>query len=128
MSFQDRTLTCSDCGSGFTFSVKEQEQFAQKGYTAVPGRCPACRQARRAKRELEAARIKQTNSNDNTQSTARHNQGSYGRSNSMFGQKKQMYPATCATCGKATQVPFQPRSDRPVFCSDCFRKTNTVQH
>ncbi len=31
-----------------------------------------------------------------------------------------MFPATCAQCGKATQVPFQPRDDRPVYCSDCF--------
>ncbi|MSP79210.1 MAG: hypothetical protein EXR67_06660, partial [Dehalococcoidia bacterium] len=33
---------------------------------------------------------------------------------------RQMFPAVCATCGKATQVPFQPRGDRPVYCSDCF--------
>ncbi|MBI2577971.1 MAG: hypothetical protein HYV77_04020 [Candidatus Wildermuthbacteria bacterium] len=31
-----------------------------------------------------------------------------------------MYPATCTQCGKATQVPFQPRPERPVYCSDCF--------
>ena len=32
-----------------------------------------------------------------------------------------MYPAVCAECGKDTQVPFQPRGDRPVYCSDCYR-------
>ena len=26
----------------------------------------------------------------------------------------------CANCGKATQVPFQPRGDRPVLCRECF--------
>jgi CxxC-x17-CxxC domain-containing protein len=31
-----------------------------------------------------------------------------------------MYPATCSQCGKETQVPFQPRGDKPVYCSDCF--------
>jgi CxxC-x17-CxxC domain-containing protein len=31
-----------------------------------------------------------------------------------------MFPATCSDCGKETQVPFQPRGDRPVYCSDCF--------
>ena len=31
-----------------------------------------------------------------------------------------MYPATCARCGQQTQVPFQPRGDRPVYCSACF--------
>jgi len=26
----------------------------------------------------------------------------------------------CTQCGKETQVPFQPRGDKPVYCSDCF--------
>jgi len=29
---------------------------------------------------------------------------------------------TCADCGTECQVPFVPRTDRPVFCSDCFRQ------
>jgi CxxC-x17-CxxC domain-containing protein len=29
----------------------------------------------------------------------------------------------CADCGKAIdELPFQPTSDRPVYCSDCNRK------
>ncbi len=35
---------------------------------------------------------------------------------------RDMYSATCAACGKETQVPFQPRGDKPVYCSDCFKK------
>ena len=31
-----------------------------------------------------------------------------------------MFPAVCSDCGKATQVPFEPRLDKPVYCSDCF--------
>jgi CxxC-x17-CxxC domain-containing protein len=31
-----------------------------------------------------------------------------------------MFPAVCSQCGKDTMVPFQPRTDRPVYCSDCF--------
>ena len=30
--------------------------------------------------------------------------------------------AVCAACGKACKVPFQPREDRPVYCSDCFAR------
>lgn len=37
------------------------------------------------------------------------------------GAQREMFPAICASCGKETQVPFRPRSDRPVYCSDCFR-------
>jgi CxxC-x17-CxxC domain-containing protein len=33
-----------------------------------------------------------------------------------------MYDAVCSQCGAATQVPFQPREDRPVYCDDCFAK------
>jgi CxxC-x17-CxxC domain-containing protein len=32
-----------------------------------------------------------------------------------------MYTATCASCGNPAQVPFQPREDRPVYCSDCYQ-------
>jgi CxxC-x17-CxxC domain-containing protein len=34
----------------------------------------------------------------------------------------ELFDATCATCGKATQVPFRPTGQRPVYCRDCFRK------
>ena len=28
--------------------------------------------------------------------------------------------AICANCGKEAKVPFKPREDRPVYCSECF--------
>ena len=94
MSFQDKSLQCFDCGNTFTFSVEDQEFFQSKGYTNEPKRCPECRQARKSAR------------NDN----------------SSYRSPRQMFPATCAECGKNTEVPFQPRGDRPVYCSDCYRK------
>jgi len=36
-----------------------------------------------------------------------------------FGRK--LYSATCANCGKAAEVPFQPSAGRPVYCQDCYR-------
>ncbi|MFN3974250.1 MAG: zinc-ribbon domain containing protein [Dehalococcoidia bacterium] len=36
------------------------------------------------------------------------------------GASRQTYTAVCARCGQPAQVPFQPRSGRPVYCSDCF--------
>lgn len=44
------------------------------------------------------------------------------QNSSRNGEPRQMYDAVCASCGKPCKVPFQPRSDRPVYCSDCFRK------
>ncbi len=96
MSFQDKTLECSDCGNTFTFSVEDQEFFQSKGYTNEPKRCPDCRQTRKQERSGDSG---------------------YG-----YRPNRQMFPAVCAECGKQTEVPFQPREDRPVYCSDCYRK------
>jgi len=97
MSFEDKTLTCADCGASFTFTVQEQEFFQQKGYTNEPKRCPTCREARKAERSSS---------------------GGYGRGSS----RRQMYPAVCAQCGKSTEVPFEPRTGKAVYCSDCYSK------
>jgi CxxC-x17-CxxC domain-containing protein len=35
-------------------------------------------------------------------------------------QSKEMFTATCADCGQDAQVPFKPKNDRPIYCSDCF--------
>jgi len=102
MSFQDKTLECSDCSKTFTFSAEEQEQFQSRGYTNEPKRCPECRQARKSERN-------------------RNSGSSYG--NSSYGApRRQLFPAVCADCGKSTEVPFEPSQGRPVYCSDCFRK------
>ncbi len=36
--------------------------------------------------------------------------------------EKELFTAQCAECGKEARVPFRPREDRPVFCSECFAK------
>ena len=107
MAFQDKQLTCSDCGTQFTFSAAEQEFFQSKGYTNEPKRCPTCRDARKAERGP---------------STGGYSGNSYSSGNSNSYVARQMFPATCSDCGKATQVPFEPRNGKPVYCSDCYRK------
>jgi CxxC-x17-CxxC domain-containing protein len=95
MGFAEKTLQCSDCGATFTFTAEEQEFYAGRGYTNDPKRCPACREAKRARYD---------------------NSGGY-RAN------RQMYPAVCVECGKDCEVPFEPREGRPVYCSECYSKT-----
>jgi ssDNA-binding Zn-finger/Zn-ribbon topoisomerase 1 len=46
MSFQDKSIQCSDCRTIFTFSAREQEFFASKGLTNEPRRCPQCRKSK----------------------------------------------------------------------------------
>jgi len=35
---------------------------------------------------------------------------------------REFYTAVCAACGGEAKVPFEPKSDRPVYCSECFAK------
>src|SRR5258705_10682661 len=48
VSFQDKTLTCKDCGQEFIWTAGEQEFYASRGLQNAPSRCPADRAARRA--------------------------------------------------------------------------------
>ena len=101
MPYTDKTLTCVDCGSDCTFSAEDQEYHASRGFTNEPKRCPDCRQARKAERGGGG--------------------GGYGSS------QRRMYPAVCAECGQNTEVPFEPRGDRPVYCLDCFSKRSSTR-
>jgi hypothetical protein len=50
MSFQDKSIQCSDCGATFTYTSGEQEFFQSKGFTNETKRCPSCRRANKARR------------------------------------------------------------------------------
>ena len=62
----------------------------------TPSRCPECRSARKSAMSG----------------------GGYGGDRS----QRQMYTATCSSCGREARVPFQPRGDKPVYCSDCYQQ------
>jgi len=105
MSFQDKDLTCQDCGATFVFTAEDQQYHSEKGYTNEPKRCPNCRAARR-----------DTGGGGRGGGYGGGGGGGYSRG------PREMHPATCAQCGKETEVPFRPSGDRPVYCSDCFSK------
>ena len=87
--FEDKTLTCRECGAEFVFTASEQQFYADKGFQNEPGRCPSCRAARR-------------------------------QANGQNRGDRPMFDVVCDNCGRPTQVPFQPRGDRPVYCRECF--------
>lgn len=99
MAFQDKTLVCKECGNEFVFTAGEQEFYAEKGFENEPNRCKTCRDARKRKMNDGGRR-----------------------------QNRQMYDAVCADCGAPTQVPFKPRNDRPVYCSNCYQNHRMVQN
>ena len=98
MPYTDKTLTCVDCGAEFTFTAGEQEFHASKGFTNEPRRCPNCRRVRKG-----------------------DGGGGGGGGGGAPRGDREMYTVPCASCGKEAKVPFQPRGDRPVYCSDCFQ-------
>ena len=102
MSFSDITLTCKDCGNPFVFTAGEQEFYQQRGLMNQPGRCSDCRAARKA---------------TGGGGCASYGGGSRGGS---YGGEREFFTATCSSCGKEARVPFQPRGDKPVYCSSCF--------
>ncbi len=110
MSYADKTMTCRECGSQFTFTAGEQEFYDQKGFTNAPTRCPDCRAARKA-----------AGGRGGYSSGGRSSYGDSYSADSSRGGARKMYTATCASCGKEARVPFVPRGDKPVYCSDCFQ-------
>lgn len=114
MDYQDTTLECQDpqhdentrdaegnaASREFTFTADEARFYAEKGFDQ-PRRCPACRAAKKS----------------------RFNNGSRGGGRG----DRQMYDAVCASCGRDTQVPFNPTGDRPVYCDDCFKQMKQSQ-
>lgn len=38
------------------------------------------------------------------------------------GAARELFTSQCASCGGEAKVPFRPREDRPVYCSECFAK------
>jgi CxxC-x17-CxxC domain-containing protein len=107
VSFADKVLRCRECGADFIFTAGEQEFYAMKGLMNEPGRCPNCRSQRRAQRESGGGMA--------------YGGSSYDR------PRREMHPAVCAQCGQETMVPFLPRGDRPVYCSDCFERVRGVR-
>lgn len=94
MEYQDKELSCKECGANFTFTTSEQAFYAEKGFQNDPSRCPDCR----------AARKRQT--------------GGFGGNTR---PQREMFDATCSACGIQTQVPFRPTAGKPVYCRDCFQ-------
>jgi CxxC-x17-CxxC domain-containing protein len=96
MEFQDRVLTCIDCGADFVFTAGEQLFFHDKQFKNQPKRCKTCKSRRVA--VLSAPQIMGHSHNASRVETR----------------------TTCSQCGKETTVPFRPTQGRPLFCRECF--------
>ena len=100
LTSDDKTLHCRECGQDFIWTEGEQRFFAEKGLVNQPSRCPACRA--------------------NRQTTPVP-----GTTEVVMPRARVAHPVTCAECGRTTTVPFVPRGDRPVYCSNCYDRVRT---
>ena len=139
----DKTLTCSDCGMEFAFTEREQAFYAEKGFSE-PRRCPSCRASRKAARGAGDSGGYGGGSSYSSGggydsgygSGAGYSAGGYsdaggggggggGYGGGGYGNRssapREMFEATCSSCGKEARVPFRPTNGKPVYCSDCFR-------
>lgn len=97
MTYEDKTITCADCGTEFLHSADDQQRYAERGLEHEPKRCRPCRAKRKS--------------------------GGGGGGGSRA--PREFHTATCAECGKETEVPFKPTEGRPVYCRDCFKTHRT---
>jgi CxxC-x17-CxxC domain-containing protein len=103
MEFQDKVLTCIDCGAEFVFTAGEQLFFHDKQFKNEPKRCKTCKSKRIA-----------------VLSSAPSSHGD-GHSHARVETR-----ATCSQCGKETTVPFKPTQGRPILCRECFTQRKTA--
>ena len=138
----DRTLTCRDCGQAFTFTAGEQAFYQERGFSE-PQRCQNCRAQRKAQRNTGGGGYDSAGyggGSSYSSGSGGYSSGGYGNGGGSYGGggggggyssgPRQMYPAVCSNCGKETEVPFQPRTDKPVFCRECFqsRRASTPRY
>ena len=100
--FQERSITCVDCGEPFIWTAGEQVFFHDKGLKNEPKRCKPCKHAKNERLDaISAAQVS--------------------------GVKQRIeVTVICAQCGDETTVPFYPSQGRPVYCRSCFLASRTM--
>jgi len=90
---KDKILTCKDCKRKFTFTVREQMFFGQKGYRD-PVRCRVCR---RMKKILSLALKENLPISDEIK-----------------------FSEVCDKCGRKFYTKYKRKPREKVYCDDCW--------
>jgi len=83
-------LPCTECGTEYVLGAGDLFTDGTQSVYERAGRCRACRTMRRTQRGV-----------------------------AVHVRVREFYTVTCSGCGEPTGIPFQPRGDKPVYCSDC---------
>ena len=148
----DRNLTCADCGQEFVFTANEQDFYTERGFSdprRCPA-CRQARKAQRGTTTGSTGGGYSSGSTGGGYSSGSSGGGySSGRSGGGYSSgggggsyssgggggyssggsrsfsdrpPREMFEATCSSCGQVAKVPFRPTSGKPVYCTDCFAK------
>ena len=114
----DRTLTCRDCGQTFTFTAGEQAFYQERGFSE-PTRCKPCRDKRKAERNASGGGGGYDSYGGSSYGGNSYGDGGgYSSSGRDYNSApRQMYPAICSNCGKATKNSFGQGFCYPWFMS-----------
>jgi CxxC-x17-CxxC domain-containing protein len=126
-TFTDKTLKCIECQQDFTYTVAEQELHQSLGYQNEPKRCTPCREAKRQRKGGPAGGGGGGGGGggERPRGGGGGPRGGGGGGGGGGGPAREYFTALCGECGKEAQLPFKPRGDRPVYCSECFEKKRT---
>ncbi|HUU49083.1 MAG TPA: CxxC-x17-CxxC domain-containing protein [Nitrosopumilaceae archaeon] len=113
---ESTTVTCSDCGT------ECQVPFVPRNNKPVY--CSDCFRQHKPQ-DSENDRGSRYSSDNRGSRYSRDDRGSrYSRDDrgSRDNRREESTTVTCSDCGTECQVPFVPRNNKPVYCSDCFRQ------
>ena len=104
---ESATVTCADCGTEceIPFIPKHDR----------PVYCSDCFRQNKPSQHDDYRNERQSRNNRNSR---------YSQDNA----RGESATVTCADCGTECEIPFIPKHDRPVYCSDCFRQNKPSQH
>ena len=130
MEFQDKSLTCADCGQEFVFTAGEQEFYERKGFREIPKRCKPCREARKTRRSEGGGASGGNGMRMGGQGGGGGGGGGYRGEvdGNRARPQREMFDATCARCGAPARVPFRPMAGRPVYCRDCYAQRGAGEY
>ena len=102
-------ITCPNCGEGFELTPKGRSQ-GKRDF----GRKPTFSDQPRG-RDRDSEERSRFRKEGRRDFASKPSQRTKPRSQSF-------HTVNCSDCGRASEVPFKPTSNKPVYCDKCFKK------
>jgi CxxC-x17-CxxC domain-containing protein len=119
---EQHAVTCPNCGEGFNVTPKSRPSFDSR-----PPRRDFSEKRDYRKRDSEdrpSFGDRPRRDSDNKPFRKQEGRRDFSSKPSQRRQPRTQTFSTinCADCGRASEVPFKPTSNKPVYCDKCFKK------